>query len=239
MKRSLLPLSVLLTLMALMTSCAPTSFGSATVNRVLDVTGRGIVRLEPDIVSINIGVQSRSTDAGGALEENTQKIQAIIESLIEMGVERNDIQTQNFNIYQQQDLRFPEEETETTPTYVIENTVAIIVREIDALGGILTNVIDQGANAINSIRFDVEDRETPAADARKLAIEDAKSQAASIAETAGVQLVEIQSIDVQTSSTILPRAAFAMEDALGGGEVPISGGTMTIEVSVNMTYSIK
>ena len=238
MKRSLLPLSVLLTLMALMTSCAPTSSANSGMDRVLEVTGRGIVRLEPDIVTINIGVQSRSADAGVALKENTQKAQAVIDSLLEMGVEQKDIQTQNFNIYQQQDKRFPEEETETTPTYVIENTVTVIGREIDSLGGILTTVIDEGANAINSIRFDVEDRDTALDEARKLAIEDAKSQASAIAETAGVKLDGIQSIDVLTSSSIVPRAAFAMEEAVGGGEVPISGGTMTIEVSVNIAYGI-
>lgn len=239
MKKTLLPLSVLVTMMALITSCAPTSSGNNASQRILHVTGTGTVKLEPDIVSINIGVQSRSPDAGEALKENTQKAQGIINTLLEMGVESKDIQTRNFNIYQQQENRFPEEETQTTPTYVIENTVAITVREIDALGEILTKVVDGGANTINSIRFDVEDRDAAAVEARKLAIEDAKEQAAAIAETAGVNLGPIQSIDVQSSSAIMPRAAYAMEDAVGGGNVPISGGTMSIEVSVNITYGIE
>lgn len=239
MKKTLLPLSVLVTMMALITSCAPTSSGNNASQRILHVTGTGTVKLEPDIVSINIGIQSRSPDAGEALKENTQKAQGIINTLLEMGVESKDIQTRNFNIYQQQENRFPEEETQTTPTYVIENTVAITVREIDALGEILTKVVDGGANSINSIRFDVEDRDAAAVEARKLAIEDAKEQAAAIAETAGVNLGPIQSIDVQSSSAIMPRAAYAMEDAVGGGNVPISGGTMSIEVSVNITYGIE
>jgi uncharacterized protein YggE len=238
MKKTLLPISVIVMVMTLVTGCATSPSAKDSRNRIMEVTGIGTVKLEPDIVTINIGVQSRSADAGEALKENTQKAQEIIDTLLEMGVESKDIQTRNFNIYQQQENRFPEEETQTTPTYVVENTVAIIVREIDALGAILTKVVDGGANTINSIRFDLEDREAAMAEARKLAIEDAKDQAEAIAETAGVNLGPIQSIAVQSSSAIVPRAAYAMEDAVGGGNVPISGGTMRIEVSVNITYGI-
>lgn len=238
MKKTLLPLSILVALMALLTSCAPTASTNNAVNRVLNVTGQGTVKLEPDIVTINIGVQSRSPDAGEALKENTLNVQAIIDVLLDMGVENKDIQTRNFNIYQQQDVRYLEEESETTSTYVVDNTVAIIVREVDALGEILTNVVDEGANTINSINFDVEDRDTPTNEARKLAIEDAKTQAEAIAETAGVELGAIQTIDVSTSSSIIPRTAYAVEEAAGGGSVPISGGTLSIEVSVYITYAI-
>jgi uncharacterized protein YggE len=238
MKKTLLPISVIVMVMTLVTGCATSPSAKDSRNRIMEVTGIGTVKLEPDIVTINIGVQSRSADAGEALKENTQKAQGIIDTLLEMGVENKDIQTRNFNIYQQQENRFPEEETQTTPTYVVENTVAIIVREIDALGAILTKVVDGGANTINSIRFDLEDREAAMAEARKLAIEDAKDQAEAIAETAGVNLGPIQSIAVQSSSAIVPRAAYAMEEAVGGGNVPISGGTMRIEVSVNITYGI-
>jgi uncharacterized protein YggE len=238
MKKTLLPISVIVMVMTLVTGCATSPSAKDSRNRIMEVTGIGTVKLEPDIVTINIGVQSRSADAGEALKENTQKAQGIIDTLLEMGVENKDIQTRNFNIYQQQENRFPEEETQTTPTYVVENTVAIIVREIDALGAILTKVVDGGANTINSIRFDLEDREAAMAEARKLAIEDAKDQAEAIAETAGVNLGPIQSIAVQSSSAIVPRAAYAMEDVVGGGNVPISGGTMRIEVSVNITYGI-
>jgi uncharacterized protein YggE len=238
MKKTLLPISVIVMVMTLVTGCATSPSAKDSRNRIMEVTGIGTVKLEPDIVTINIGVQSRSADAGEALKENTQKAQGIIDTLLEMGVENKDIQTRNFNIYQQQENRFPEEETQTTPTYVVENTVAIIVREIDALGAILTKVVDGGANTINSIRFDLEDRDAAMAEARKLAIEDAKDQAEAIAETAGVNLGPIQSIAVQSSSAIVPRAAYAMEEAVGGGNVPISGGTMRIEVSVNITYGI-
>ena len=239
MKKILLSLSVLMTMIALVTSCAPTSSANNTTHRVLNVTGKGTIKLEPDIVYINIGIQSRSSDAGEALKENNQKAQRIINILFEMGVENKDIQTLNFNIYQQQESRVPEEETEASPTYVVENTVAIIVHEIDALGEILTKVVDEGANTINSIRFDLEDRDSAIDEARKLAIKDAKSQATAIAETAGVNLGPIQSIDVQSSSAIFPRAAYAAEEAVGGGNVPISEGTMSIDVNVTITYGIE
>lgn len=238
MKKTLLPISVIVMVMALVTGCATSPSAKDSRNRIMEVTGIGTVKLEPDIVTINIGVQSRSADAGEALKQNTQKAQGIIDTLLGLGVENKDIQTRNFNIYQQEDTRYPEENTEKTITYVVENTVAITVREIDSLGEILSKVVDEGANTINSIRFDLEDREAAMAEARKLAIADAKAQAEAITETAGVTLGPIQSIDVESSGSIVPRAAYAADDAMGGGDVPISGGTMSIKVSVNITYGI-
>lgn len=240
MKKTLLPISVIVMVMAMVTGCATSPSAKESRNRIMEVTGIGTVKLEPDIVTINIGVQSRSADAGEALKQNTQRAQGIIDTLLGLGVENKDIQTRNFNIYQQEDTRYPEENTEKTITYVVENTVAITVREIDSLGEILSKVVDEGANTINSIRFDLEDREAAMAEARKLAIADAKAQAEAITETAGVTLGPIQSIDVESSGSIIPRPAYAVaEDALGGGDVPISGGTMRIEVHVNITYGIE
>lgn len=239
MKKTLLPLSILVTVMALVTGCASTPAPNEAANRVLKVTGTGTVKIKPDIVYINIGVQSRSPDAGDALKDNTQRAQAVIDTLLEMGVENKDIQTRNFNIYQQQNNRFPEEDQEKSMTYIVENTVAIIVREIDSLGEILSKVVDEGANTINSIRFDIEDRNTAMDEARKLAIADAKAQAEAIAETAGVALGPIQTIDLESSGSIVPRADYAVQEAMDAGNVPISGGTLSIEMRVNITYGIE
>jgi uncharacterized protein YggE len=253
MKKTFLPLFYLAILVVLVTGC--TSVLSASNNapvRTINVNGKGTVKLEPDIAQINIGVRSESPDAGEALEQNNASALAVINVLTDMGVAREDIQTRNFNIYAQQDLRpFIEEPTEeevleevaanenTGQTYVVENTVFVILRDLDTLGDILTAVVDQGANTIYGISFDIEDREAAAEEARKLAIQDAKAQAEAIAEAAGVKLGTIQSIYIESLAGMEPRVEYAAEAPQESASVPISSGTLTIQINANLTYEIK
>lgn len=235
MKKTILTIISILTLAALITSCTPgQTTSSEQAARTIAVTGSGTVDLEPDIARVNIGVRTQSPNVADALEENTENAEAIIQSLQDLGVEESDIQTRNFNIFPQQDTR-PGPEEEPTRTFVVENTVAVVVRDLDSLGEILSTVVSAGANTIHGVSFDVEDREAAVEEARSLAIEDAQAQAEAIAEAAGVELGPIQTINLSRGGAPAPRVEFA-EDAVGAGSVPISGGTLTIQVTANLEY---
>jgi hypothetical protein len=99
-------------------------------------------------------------------------------------------------------------------------------------------MVSEGANTIHGVTFDIENREAAIEEARQLAIEDAKAQAEAIAETAGVNLGEIYSINISQSGGAVPRIEYAEEAAVGAGEVPISTGTMTVQVRANLSYYI-
>lgn len=239
MKKTLLSVALLATLAAFITGCAGTlNTSSNDTLRTINVSGTGKVKIKPDIANVNIGVRSQSPEIIEAFRENSEIAENIIQKLMEMGVEQKDIQTRNFNIYQQQEPRPMEEETPTT-SYVVENTVAVIVRDLDTLGEVLSTMVSEGANTIHGITFDIEDREAAVEEARQLAIEDAKSQAEAIADAAGVNLGKIRSISINQNGGITPRYDFAVEEAaMGAGAVPVSSGTLTIQMTANFTYDI-
>ena len=239
MKKTFLSLALLTTLAAFITGCTGTlNTSDNDTLRTIKVSGTGKVKLKPDIATVNIGVRSQSTEIIEAFRENSEIAENIIQKLIEMGVEQKDIQTRNFNIYQQQEPRFNEEE-EPTRSYVVENTVAVVVRDLDTLGEVLSTMVSEGANTIHGITFDIEDREAAVEEARQLAIEDAKSQAEAIADAAGVKLGKIRSININQNGGIIPRPEFAAaEEAIGGGEVPVSSGSLTIQMTANFVYDI-
>jgi hypothetical protein len=238
MKKTLLSIIAILTLVILVTSCAPIQTSSnAPQIRTLNVSGTGTVELEPDIARVNIGVRSQSEDIAEALDDNSAKANAIMQTLVDLGVAEKDIQTSNFNIYPQQTQpALPEEESQQT--FVVENTVSVVVRQLDSLGEVLSAVVREGANTISGVTFNIEDPEAAAAEARQLAIEDAQAQAEAIAEAAGVKLGAVQSININDGSSIpIARDSMVIELAVGGS-VPISGGTLTIQVTANLTYEI-
>ncbi len=143
--------------------------------------------------------QTQSPDAGEALAENTTNANAVRQALIAKGVEDADIQTSNFSIYQSINYSAAEG-TENETIFIVENTVSVVVRDLDALGEVLAAVVDQGANTIYGVTFDIENPEAAIAEARSLAIADARNQAEAIAEASGVQLGAISSLNINEGS---------------------------------------
>lgn len=215
---------------------APAGQGSEPI-RSISVNGTGQVTLTPDIARVFIGVQSQSGNVADALSENNDKAQAVASSLRELGIEDKDIQTSSFNIYPQQ--QYGETGEITGTIYMVNNTVNITVRDLQIMGRLLDVVARNGANSISGVSFDVQDKSQAVAEARRLAVESARSQAEDMAQLAGVTLGGLQSMSVYSSQ---PSAV--MYDAKGGmamnaSQVPVASGELVIQVDVSASYFIQ
>ncbi len=219
----------------LLSACAPQSASDETL-RSMSVSGTGRVTVVPDIATINVGVRTEADEVTDALSGNTTQANAISEVLQELGVVEEDIQTSNFNVYPSE--RYDPMTGQSEGQYfVVENTVNVTVRDLSTLGEVLSAVVDAGANNIYGINFNVENREEAVAEARELAIQDAKAKAEAIAEEAGVTLGDLISISVYSAGSPV-----AYYDAKGGAyaeaAVPISAGTLNITMECSLTYEI-
>lgn len=207
--------------------------------RMISVNGTGKIYLAPDVAYVIVGVQSQDENVGAALTKSHEKAQAIAAKLQELGIEAKDIQTSSFNIYPSQ--QYSPEGQPTTMLYVVDNTVSVTVRDLTLLGKLLDEAVRAGANSINGINFDLLDRAKAVADARELAITDARSQADAIAQAAGVSIESLYNMSVYLSDAAAP-----MYDGKGGtmvnaagGQVPVSAGQLVITVNVSASYTIK
>ncbi|MEK6752505.1 MAG: SIMPL domain-containing protein [Chloroflexota bacterium] len=231
----------ILALALVLSACGPTTINQAAPEnlRTLNVNGVGQVYLTPDIAYINIGVNTQSASASESVTTNKDKSNALIEAIKAAGVDAKDIHTTNFSIWS--NPTYDANGLVSGTTYVVDNTVNITVRDLDSLGDLLDSAISAGANSIYSIQFDVADKTAATKEARAKAVEDAKTQAQELADTAGLALVEIQTINFYESS---PIAYFEGKGGGGGGAmeaaaVPIQPGQLAISVTVNVTYTIK
>jgi hypothetical protein len=225
----------------LVSACGPTTINQEALPpiRTVSVTGSGSANLVPDIAYIYVGVHTELPSASDAVDENNDQTQAMIEALKGFGIAAKDIRTTNFSIWPQERYD-PLSGTPTDQkTYVVDNTVYVTVRDLDKLGDLLDTVVAAGANTVNSIQFDVADKDEALKDARAEAVKDAAAQAQELADAAGVKLGEIQTIGFNDSQ---PYPVF---DGKGGGggaveaAVPIQPGQLTFTVTVSMTYVIK
>src|SRR5262245_16670548 len=106
--------------------------------RTIVVTGNGVAYGNPDIASIQIGVQSRNADPGQAMTENNTKVQGLIDVLKGLGIAEADLQTSNFSLYAQQDYDPVSGQPKETITYFVDNTLSITVRDVNKLGDTLS-----------------------------------------------------------------------------------------------------
>jgi len=240
MKTKLIFVVVIAVLALVVGACAPVA-GSPAAVRSLSVAGSGTAYLVPDIAYIYLGVHTELPSASEAVTANNAQTEQMIAALTNFGIDAKDIRTTNFSIYP-----FDKYDTLTgTPTgekyYSVDNTVYVTVRDLSKLGDLLDTVVSAGANTVNSIQFDVADRDSALKQARADALKDAKSKADELAAVAGVSVGEIQTI------SFLDSQPYPLYDGRGGGggggeaasAVPIAPGQLTFVVTVNVTYEIK
>ncbi len=229
-------LLMVLALAACSTGGVAQSVDKTQTPRTIVVTGSGRVTLTPDIAYINIGVHSQADKVTDALSQNNKVAQSVAKALSELGVDAKDIQTSAFNVYPQQEFN-PQGEV-TRNYYAVDNSIYVTVRDLGKLGEMLDTVIRSGANNINGITFDVENKDAALSQARKAAVESARKQAEELAAAAGVQLGELQNLNIYTSSAPSP-VYEGKGGAMSAAVTPVSAGQLMIAVDANLTYAIK
>ena len=236
-------LVAMVALLALIVSaCGPTTVNQAAQPplRSVSVSGAGTAYLVPDIAYIYVGVHTEKPSAAEAVDENNAQTQKMIEALRDFGIDAKDIRTTNFSIWPQ-DKYDPMTGTPTgQKVYVVDNTVYVTIRDLDKLGELLDTVIAAGANTVNSVQFDVANKDEALKQARADAVKDAKVKAQELVDAAGVKLGDVQTISFFDS------VSYPVYDGKGGGggaameaAVPIQPGQLTFTVTVNVTYEIK
>lgn len=222
-------------------ACGPVAAtGTGAPARTLSVTGTGEVFLTPDIAYIAIGVHNEEESASEAVKANNAKTQGVINALKNAGIDEKDIRTSNFSIWP--NTQYGPDGRQQGVTYMVDNSVFVTVRDLQNLGDLLDSVVKSGANSINSIQFDVEDKTEAVKKAREVAVADAQVQAAELADAAGVKLGDVQSIGFYDSAPV----PYVGSLGKGGGgaveaeaSVPIQPGQVSLTVTVSMTYELK
>lgn len=213
----------------------------------ITVSETGEIYSKPDLALTNFSVISEAKTVDEAMRENTEKMNAVIDSVKNQGVEEKDLKTTSFNIYPRYEY-YEDWETRIPPYpqkrvlvgYEIRQTLQVKIRDMEKIGQIIEGATDTGANQVGNLEFTIDKQDELKKQARAMAIEKAKAKAEEIALQLGVDLVRITNFSEGVS---LPRY-YALEETLGkggaGGEAPqIEIGENKIEVSVSITYEIK
>jgi len=208
----------------------------------ITVSGSGEVYTKPDLAFTTFSVITEKKQVAEAIGKNTEKMNAIIGSIEEQGVEKKDLKTTDFRVYPryewQEKTRFYPSGKRVLVGYEIRQSLEVKIRDMEEIGVIIQKATDSGANQVGDLRFTVDDEDEIKKQARGQAIDEAKEKAKELASQLGVKLVRIVSFN---EGGIAPRY-YAFEEAIGmEGEdkaPQIEVGENKIEVNVSITYEI-
>lgn len=212
----------------------------------ITVSDTGEVYAKPDLALTTFSIITEAKTVAEAMSENTEKMNAIINSVKEQGVEEKDLKTTTFNIYPR--YEWQEKATCIPPCpsgkrvlvgYEVRQSLQVKIRDMEKVGTIIQGATEAGANQVSDLQFTIDNQDELKKQAREQAINKAKTKAEELASQLGVNLVRISNF---SESAAVPRffGLEIAEEAMGrGGEAPqIETGENKIEVTVYITYEI-
>ncbi|MAS37094.1 MAG: hypothetical protein CL610_24050 [Anaerolineaceae bacterium] len=204
----------------------------------LTVDGFGQAFGEPDVVIVQLGVQTSSSDVMEAYNNANIAIQNVIDALKAAGIEDRDLQTTGLYLYQDTPFNPQTGEPGTEPIYRVQNSLTVTVRDVDTVGDIINIGVEAGANNIGGIPFSIDDPAALEQQAREAAIGDARQRAEELASLMGVELGS-PSIIVESNDGQPPILYDRAQAGFGGSGVPVEEGQLSVGVVVKVTFNFE
>ncbi|NLM41245.1 MAG: SIMPL domain-containing protein [Firmicutes bacterium] len=203
----------------------------------LQVTGTAVVTAAPDIAYITLGVETQDPSADKAAQANAEIMARVLAALEELGLTKQEVSTSGYNIYgSTQVINRGSSSEETVTTYWVQNRINIKTQDLDGIGEIIDRAVKAGANQVQGIRFDVQDKQALQLEALRLAIRQGRAKAEAMAEAAGVALGDLLTMSESYSSyaPMVSAVAFRADAAAG---TSINPGDVEVSATVEMEYA--
>lgn len=192
------------------------------------------------IASFSAGVDSVLNDKDKAVSEVNTKVAELIEVVKKFGIDDKDIKTQNLSIYQQEETYYQDGVSRTRKgQWRVNNTVEIILREVDKASELTSLLTSSGANNVYGPNFLFADTSSVEKELFDAAMKDAKEKAEILAKSSGRKIGKIVSMVEGSSNSASPLYQAKMMDGMGGGGSPVEVGSGTVSQSLTVVFELK
>lgn len=180
------------------------------VRRTVTVGGEGIVRVEPDMATVHFGVVTEADDPETARQQNAEAASRAMNAIRAMGVPERKLRLETLRLQPAREYD-PETRRYRENGYEAMRQVVVELDSLNLLPLLVAEVVEQGANRLNGVRYDLQDRTPPRNEALQQALVDAREKARLMAETLEVSLGPVLQINEQSFN--FPRPVMQMDVA--------------------------
>lgn len=207
----------------------------ASPTATITVIGHSEQQVKPDVAMIDAGVMSNGKDAESAQSANDATMKKVMDALTNAKVPASDVETLWYSI--QPNYGPPDKNGRPQMDgFQAITTFQVTVSNLSNVGNIVDKLVKSGVNQINNVQYQVLNPLSIEEKAYNSAIANAKSQAANIAQSLGVSITGVQSVDTTNPTDPVPLYNKASANSVHG-PIP-SPGTEDIETNVKVVYTI-
>ena len=193
----------------------------------------------PDVATVSAGVVTQAADANAAMRANAEQMDRVMKAIRAAGIAERDIQTSGIHVNPQ--YRYAENQPPAITGYQASNTVSLKVRDIGKLGKVLDALVASGANQVNGPMFEIDEPEAVYDEARRAALAKAQARAKMYADTLGLRVRRIVSIDEGGGFHQPPPMPVAMMARAEKGvayDTAVSPGETTLAANLTVVFEL-
>jgi uncharacterized protein YggE len=203
------------------------------------VTGNGIMRADPDVAYVRLGVSSRAHTAREAQAQTNAAIAKFYDALAALRIERKDIQTSQLTLNPYYDNPKPGEQPRIAG-YEASNVLTVRITDFAKIGPVVDAGVESGVNNMQGVTFAIEDDTRARLEALRDATREAKAKAEAIASALGIALGGVLQV-VEGGGYIPPTQFFergAAMDMKASGAI-VSPGQLDVNANVTIRFAIR
>ena len=228
MKKTLALILALCMMLLMVCACAETR---------ITVSGSGVTLVNADYAMVTLGRVEFAKEVLDAQDAVNKAVNSIRAALIESGVAKEDINTDQIRINARYDYSGS---VEKIVGYSANSYLVIRTNDMENVGSIIDIAFEAGANTLDGIEFFAENTDSAREESLIFAVTDAKAKAEIIAKAAGLTLKSIETIQESYSyTTESARNAYfknaVMEDAAAAGTV-VQTAKMSVQANVTIVF---
>ena len=203
------------------------------------VSGEGKIKVKPDQVEINFGVENFGKDAKEVKKLNDEKVDKVIKFIKKSGIASVDYQTTNVSLNRNYDY------DKKKYNYQAVQNITILLKDVSKYDEIMMGLVDNDINSITNIEFKSSKLEEFKTEARKAAMKDAKKKAEDYVSVLGQKVGKALLITDNTQSYFPPQPMYkgamrAMaEDSSAGAQETLAVGEIEVIATVSVSFILE
>ncbi|OGS75646.1 MAG: hypothetical protein A3G95_08260 [Flavobacteria bacterium RIFCSPLOWO2_12_FULL_31_7] len=199
----------------------------------ISISGEGKVKVTPDIVVIQLGVQNNGKDAKEVKTLNDVTIDKVIKYIKKFNIPSADYQTAQMSLHKNYDY------DKKKYSYQANQTVSVTLKDISKYDAFMMDVMDTGINVINGVEFKSSKMETYETEARKKAILNAKKKADDYVSVLAGQKVGKAILISDNSYTNYPQPVFMEKGMMAEADAAMPRETLAVgEIEIVCTVNV-
>ena len=203
----------------------------------LNVFGSALLRVAPDVASINLSVTATHEKPKAAFEATRKSARDVREYFAAASV--NDVQSSRIKLNEEWDYVGGRRERQG---YTARVTFNVILNDLDRIEEIICGAVDVGANEIGDVTFQSCQLKHYRAKARQQAVIAAREKAEVYVQAAGVSLGNLLHIEDMNPDRVRGSEGHVIREPEIDDEGPLSAfdpGAITVGAAVVLTFSLR